>query len=42
MAKVERVDAGFTRISASWLPFRLPDAGNGMEGLTCVVRDGVT
>jgi len=42
MAKVERVDAGFTRISASWLPFRLPDAGKGMEGLTCVVRDGVT
>ena len=34
MAKVERVDAGFTRISASPLPFRLPDAGKGMEGLT--------
>jgi len=41
MAKVERVDAGFTRLSSSWLPFRLPDAGKGMEGLTCVVRDGV-
>ena len=39
-AKVERVDTEFRALTASWLPFALPDAGKGMEGLTCVQRDG--
>lgn len=40
MAKVDRVDAAFTALDSSWLPFNLPDAGKGMEGLTCVLRGG--
>jgi len=42
MAKVERLDSDFAAATSSWLPFRLPDAGKGMEGLSCVLRAGST
>lgn len=42
MAKIETLDASFGYLSQEWLPFPLPDAGKGMEGLTCVVRNATT
>ena len=42
MAKVQEYDAGFRYLSAAWLDFPLDRPNKGLEGLTCVHRDGQT
>lgn len=38
MAKIEVCDKDYHRVSEHWLPFGVPDAGKGMEGLAFVRR----
>jgi hypothetical protein len=42
MAKVQEYDAGFGYLGQAWLDFPLDRANKGLEGLTCVHRDGQT
>lgn len=42
MAAVQEYDAGFRYIGRSWLDFPLDRPNKGLEGLTCVHRDGQT
>jgi hypothetical protein len=41
-AAVEEFDPAFGHVGSSWLDFALPSANKGLEGLTCLQRDGVT
>ena len=40
MPRVEILDADYRRHSQAWLDFPLEEVNKGMEGLTCVNRDG--
>jgi hypothetical protein len=40
MAKVREFDQSFRRVSSSWLDFPLRQPNKGMEGLTCLRRNG--
>jgi len=40
MAMVQEYDAGFRYLSRAWLDFPLNRPNKGLEGLTCVYRDG--
>jgi uncharacterized protein YjiK len=40
MAKVREFDQDFAYLSSSWLDFPIRQANKGMEGLTCLRRDG--
>lgn len=40
MAKVQEYDGSFRYLSAAWLNFPLDRPNKGLEGLTCVHRDG--
>jgi hypothetical protein len=40
MAAVQEYDGGFRYLSTSWLDFPLDRPNKGLEGLTCVRRDG--
>ncbi len=42
MAAVQEYDAGFRYIGSSWLDFPLDRPNKGLEGLTCVHREGQT
>ena len=42
MAKVQEYDAGFGYLGQAWLDFPLDRPNKGLEGLTCVHRDGQT
>ena len=42
MAAVQEYDAGFRYIGSAWLDFPLDRPNKGLEGLTCVHRDGQT
>jgi hypothetical protein len=42
MARVRTYDEGFRHLSSGRLDFRLPSRNKGLEGLTCVRRDGRT
>jgi hypothetical protein len=42
MAKVQEYDAGFGYLGQAWLDFPLDRPNKGLEGLTCVRRDGQT
>ncbi len=42
MAKVQEYDAEFRYLSAAWLDFPLDRPNKGLEGLTCVQRQGQT
>jgi hypothetical protein len=42
MAAVQEYDADFRYIGSSWLDFPLDQPNKGLEGLTCVHRDGQT
>ena len=41
-AAVEEFDHAFGHLGSSWLDFALPSANKGLEGLTCLQRDGET
>src|SRR6478609_2582259 len=41
-AKVHQFDGSLRYLRSDWLDFSLPDANKGMEGLTCLRRDGRT
>jgi hypothetical protein len=41
-AKVQQFDGSLRYLRSDWLDFLLPDANKGMEGLTCLRRDGRT
>jgi hypothetical protein len=42
MAKVQEYDAGFGYLGQAWLDFPLDRPNKGLEGLTCVRREGQT
>jgi hypothetical protein len=42
MAKVEELDTSFRYVSSGWLDFPLDASNKGLEGLTCLERDGQT
>jgi hypothetical protein len=41
-AVVEEFDPDFGHLGSSWLDFALPSVNKGLEGLTCLQRDGET
>jgi hypothetical protein len=42
LAKIREYDGGFEHSSTEWLPFPFDRANKGLEGLTCLSRDGQT
>jgi hypothetical protein len=41
-ARVEEFDSRFVHLGSGWLELPLPSPNKGLEGLTCLRRDGVT